>query len=626
VADSPVLKIPIDSKEWDDFVDSFMQYQKLLDTQGDKWASTNAGIKQTGAVFDRIGSSFDELVKSSLDPKFSDKSTGVFARFEKGSKQTATAWHGIERDLEKSSKSFEKMDRGITKWSGLVKGLGGLAGLGVGAATGIYGAVYGAAGDVANQYKSSRQLGLELGKEKEFGIAGQAFGFSRDQLDEAANAKADPTQQMGFRNAGVTDFTQDAAELAWQKALGEGRMFGEWEKTSPQFAVAQAKAFFPDENPDQLRLYADAYGRGDLQNAHDKYEQNWKGVGYDLQQAQAATDFKQDQSQKWAQVETAWNKDILLLAPHLDKWSDAAVGLTTKFLDASANTINDLANAADNPKPPGTAVDGYIPGDWSPANIGKRITAGTEMEGQWAWATFPGLTDPFNKAAAAQGPFTLDPDKKVHMAALEKAAGLPAGMLQAIENIESSGGTTNVNPTNPNVLGAFQFDAATARHYGVNRHDEFSGEVGATKKLADLYKKYHDWNAAVAAYDGFGGLDKDIAKYHDKWSQHISEFQKSGETEMYLRKVAWQGVDTDAGPAAGTANDKAHVQNQMQQQNNDFTERLREALQPVRDMFGEGGGARFASPQTNPQQNNINVTVTAPPGTNVQVSGAQLAQ
>ncbi len=69
-------------------------------------------------------------------------------------------------------------------------------------ATGIYGAVAGAAGDVANQYKSSRQLGLELSKEKEFGIAGMPFGLSRDDLEAAANAKADPTQQMGFRNAG----------------------------------------------------------------------------------------------------------------------------------------------------------------------------------------------------------------------------------------------------------------------------------------------------------------------------------------------------------------------------------------------------------------------------------------
>ncbi len=65
-----------------------------------------------------------------------------------------------------------------------------------------------------------------------------------------------------------------------RRPLGEGwTAFGEWEKSSPQFAVAQASAFFPDENPDQRRLFEDAYGTGDLQNAHYKYEQNWKGVG-----------------------------------------------------------------------------------------------------------------------------------------------------------------------------------------------------------------------------------------------------------------------------------------------------------------------------------------------------------
>ncbi len=349
-----------------------------------------------------------------------------------------------------------------------------------------------------------------------------------------------------------------------------------------------------------------------------------------LQQAQAATDFKQDQSQKWAQIETAWNKDILLLAPHLDRWSDAAVNLTTKFLDASANTISDLADAADNPKPPGTAVDGYIPGDWSPANVGKRITAGSEMEGQWAWATFPGLTDPFNKAAVAQGPFTLDPDKKIHEQALEQAGHLPTGLLGAIENIESSGGRNNVNPSNPNVLGAYQFDAPTAQQYGVDRHDEFSGEVGAAKKLADLYKNITTGVRQWPRYDGFGGLDEGTFSPSTAISGRSTLANSSGRArpEQYLRKV-WSGgrawiwiVGPMPTPKKATA---------------ESIDRLRQALQPVRELFScEGGGSQFTTPAQSSRNNGgipgqaapyiVQVQVTPAPGSNVAVSAGGLPQ
>lgn len=642
-----IVSIPVDSAEFDAFLDKFMSYQKLLEDQPEVWRASSKGIKATKTAWDDVGTSFDKVVRAAVADKFSSPTSGAFAKVQKSARETEKSWLSISREIERADKSLQGMVRNGMSLNS-VFGLFGSAGL---LAGGVFGATAAAANSVAGDYKSSRQLGLQLGQEKEFSITGEPYGLGRDQLEDAANAKADPRLQTPFRNAGVTDFNQDAAELAWQKAEGEAKLYSQWQKVSPEFAYAQAQSYFPGENPDQLRLEADAYDKGDLQKAHDQYEQDWKKVGYSEQQGEAATAFKQDMSQKWADVETAWNRDILLLAPHLDKWADAAVGLTTKFLDATAKTVDDLADAGDHPYPPGTKPP-PVTGNTNTERAASWLTNREVVLGQWLQEH--GMVNPFNSpdaAATSQAGFTLDPDKRAHMAALEKAAGLPPGMLQAIENNESSGGVNNTNPKNPNVLGAFQFDDPTAKAYGVDRHNEYSGEVGATRKLDDLYAKYHDWDAAAAAYDGFGGLDKDIAKYGlAHWKEHISEYQTSGETEQYLRKLDWQGVDmASVQKPTGWDNKRAItesldsgeevVANPQQPPKtstaspaslNDFTDRLREALQPVRDLFSEGGGARFAQPapaaNQNPRQYGITVNVNAPPGHDVAVSTTQLAQ
>jgi hypothetical protein len=648
---TPIIKIPVDAAEWDAFLGSYHNYLDLLEKNGDAWAGTNKGIRQTKTAFDDVESTFSDLVGKATDSKFSSPTNGVFARIDKTSKETAKSWQNIAKEIEKASRGLT----GIARNGGMsVFGLFGTAGA---LAGGLYGATAGAANSVAGDFKSSRQLGLELGKEKEFGIAGLPYGLGRDALEEAANAKQDVTLQQSFRNAGVTDFNQDAAELAWQKARGEAQMYSQWQKTSPQFAQNQAQAFFPGENPDQLRLLADALDKGDLDKAKQQYEDNWQKVGYSQQQGEDATKFKQDQAQKWADIETAWNKDILLLAPHLDKWSTAAEHLVTGFLDNSAKTIKDLADAGDHPYPPGTEPPPAAQDDYA-----ARITRGHVIVGQWLQDH--GMTNPFDNpsTAAGQPGFTLDPGKAAHMASLESIWGMPKGLMQADENIESSGGTNNINPNNPNVLGAFQFDQPTADQYGVDRHDEYSSEVGAARYLADLKKKYGDWSKALAAFDGFGGLDKDIAKYGDAWQAHINEFQKSGETSKYLKRFADQGIDLtgktpfDDSKALKAAKDvdqlndprivpmdsvdaqalnaqqKTMVQTDRDYVSESIMDRMRRASGMVSDFFSEGGGAQFAQPAAparataNPQQFNIQMQVSAPAGSDVQVTGAQLAQ
>jgi len=656
---TPIIRIPLDSAEFDEFTDKFMRYQKKLEEQPQAWAGTNKGIKNTKSEFDAMGKAFSNVVKASIDPKFGR----TFDTFKKTSKESEKSWEKISKDIRASAKEMESLSRMASGFGGLVKGLG-IAGLAIGGLASIYNMVRDAASGVAAQNKSSKSLGLDLGKETAFTTYGKSLGLDREDLEAAENAKQDPTLRTPFVTAGLTQdqiANEPADELAWDFARAKAKMFSQWEKTNPGTALNQAQAFGWQDSPDQLRLLAKNYDQGLFDKQRSQYEENWKQMGVDQASADKATAFDTHQEANWQKIETSWHSDILLLTPHLDRWSDAATHLTEKFLKTTADTINRVANAGDHPTPPGTEpppADGTLAGN---------MTHDLAVSGQWLRSHIPALTDVFNDKdaakAAAQG-FTLDPNKTAHMAALERAGGMPVGILGATEMNESSGGVNNTNPKNPNVLGSFQFDAPTAQQYGVNRYDEYSSEVGAAHKLYDLHKKYGAWDKAVAAYDGFAGLDKDIAKYGDNWKDHIAEFQKSGETEQYLRKLAWQGVDLSKGQAAGgpftetgaakaamldpgesVINGKPGTIDGFQMVPYDdkapdtaaqaddkgtiaqYLDRLHDGFADIGNALREGGGSQFAMPPASRPTNNnqqapvqVSLNITQPAGSNTNVS------
>ncbi|MDR8399211.1 hypothetical protein NE850_23090 [Paraburkholderia sp. USG1] len=657
-----ILEIPIDSSQWDAFVTSFHNWQGELEKQNGAWAGTNRGIKEVKTAFDDVESTFSALVDKSINPKFI-KSFGVV---EKTSKETAKSWQNIARDIEKTTRGVNAIARG--NLGALVSGAGGVAGLLAALAAGAYGVTRETAADVAQQNRSAGGLGLEIGQEQAFELYGKNSGLDRDTLEKIENAKGDVTLQTPFINAGISQYqmqNEAAPDLAFDVAKAMGQQFAQWQKTSPAFALNQAQAYgYTDVfSPDELRLLAKRTADGSLDKEHAQYGQNWQKMGLDQQAADHLSDFDEHQRANWKEISTAWDKDVEKLTPALDRWSTAATNLVTSFLDKATDTVADLDTAGQNPFPPGTEPPPAKPDDY-----GARITRGAAIAGQWLQAH--GFNNPFNGTGTQGGQqgFTADPDKDTHMAALEKLAGMPKGFLMAEENIESSGGRNNINPNNPNVLGAFQFDEATAKRYGVDRHDEYSSTVGAARYLADLKKKYGSWDKAAAAYDGFGGLDADIKKYGDDWKKHISEFQKSGETEMYLRKLAWQGIDLNSSQPATPFNDskamkaakdadrlntdpqivpfdsvdqhaadtqpQTHAQGNQDYVSGSLTDRLTRAAGVVSGWFDEGGGAALRTPdsptKTTPGTQhgpfNISVTVTSPTGSDVQVTGASLAQ
>jgi hypothetical protein len=667
--DKKIISVPIDSSEFDAFVDKWNAWNKKLESMPDAWAGTAKGIKGSRKEFDAMEGAFGKLVKATKDPKIASTNNGFFSVVRKESQAIEKAWMGTTKELEKSGRILSALARGSLSFGGI----GGLAGAALGLGGGLYAGTANAAGNVAQQYKSGRQLRLAMGKEQQFGISGKPYGLGRDQLEEAENAKEDVTQRLPFITAGISDTqfqTEDAADLAWDVAKNKAKMYSEWEQTSPEFALSQAQANGWKDDPDELRLLADAYKKGDLDKAQTVYESQWRSLGQDEATGQKATAFEQSQAQKWAEVQKQFDKDILILAPAIDRFTDAA----SKWLIKAMNDLTRALGGDPGPDPTSDAPTGSdaspaynTPGGASPGGAGglnanevADNSPGAKPQGVTntvATGFFGNLLTGIPKGirAVADGyagnhPMLADPNRDQDLSAYEKQYGLPTGILNAGEGIESTFGMSNIGPLTKDgwrAQGPWQFSPGDLKDYGVK--DPFSekeeGEAAA-RKLARLHKVFGNWKKAIVAYDwGEGNLQKDIDAHHDDWEAHIPQESKQyllKESQLYgvkfddvaLAKEAtkkpkppdtidgFSVVPFDDGPRTEAPANAADTGSTL----GTYLGRLHDGLGMIGDSLREGGGSQFVMPPAKPVNSNqqapvqVSLNLIQPAGSDIYIS------
>ncbi|MHA3057742.1 transglycosylase SLT domain-containing protein [Acinetobacter sp. ANC 4641] len=129
-----------------------------------------------------------------------------------------------------------------------------------------------------------------------------------------------------------------------------------------------------------------------------------------------------------------------------------------------------------------------------------------------------------NKAWAVTDNFTLTSEQRRAFSKVQQNAakynfsdkesfyGLPSGLLSAIMMNESRGDTYRngkLLTSESGAQGSFQFLPGTAKRFGVDVTSVESSAAGAAKYLQYLYKRFGDWDSAIAAYHaGEGNVEK----------------------------------------------------------------------------------------------------------------------
>lgn len=669
MADKPIIRINIDSEEFDAFQARFKEYQAELANQPEQWKATNGKIGEARNAFDEAAASFFSLTRKAQDPNFA----GAFTKAAKNSTAAEKSWKNIAGSIEKATKGMT----GLARMSLNLAAFGGLFGSGMALAGAVFGTTVEAGSHLASLNKNARTLGLKPGEEQVFNDVYGRAGGDTALLSKMAAAKTDPTQWRYLQAAGISvdDIkNKDASKLAAEFLEKGGAAFKAHGENGGMWAQAMGLTNFADVN--SLRL-AGSYN-------HEDYEK--MGKQYDTELPKVAVD------QKLADASTQFISDLKLIGDELkNNFFAALVPLEPMFKDLAkevGDAFTAYAKSGELKEDIDTVIEAFHKlGEgirWINSMMPSFTLDPKKMapEDRWAYEHGKTLWENGKKSFAeikktlgfggGEGPNVPKEDMKengqfkpvqnrnFYLQALEHQQGLPEGFLDSMEDIESKRGKSNVGPMTKygQAKGPFQFLEGTAKQYGVtDRFDEKQSAAGASLYMKYLKGHYQgDMEKATAAYNwGEGNLDKSLANkdHTGDWKQYLPK-----QTSDYLKKMAEHGVNLNGGAAkldtmkkngedgfhpimkvekedaenapngGADVSDKSFISNALM--------RLSQSIDGLQKTFADMGvghsntfNAGPGTPRPPSQPGNhphINVTVTTPAGSSTNVTTGGISQ
>jgi len=126
--------------------------------------------------------------------------------------------------------------------------------------------------------------------------------------------------------------------------------------------------------------------------------------------------------------------------------------------------------------------------------------------------------------------FSAHPPLGPVIAAAERRNGLPAGLLDALVEVESGGRPHSISASG--AMGPGQLLAYTARQLGVSDpFDSEEGVEGSARYLADLLRRFRSVRLAVAAYNAGPGVVAGGETWPDETRAYVERV-----TERYARR------------------------------------------------------------------------------------------
>ncbi|CAG4920351.1 hypothetical protein R54767_04705 [Paraburkholderia gardini] len=348
MAEKVVLRIPVDSEEFDGFLERYHAYQESVAKSPEQWRDVNAEINLLGGSFEKAASESAKIEKSLSSQKLTGAG-GTIAALEKSSARTAKSWEATAKSLEKSSRFMAALSRGSIN----LAAFGGVLGATAGAAAAVGGAVAASASDIAGQNQEARSLDLPIGATKDFAAQFERFGLKSADLSKFADAAADVSKWQPLITAGLTPHeiqTYDPERLAYEFDKRASAQYREDKAQGrPAGSIAEARGYTQLLGLDQIRTGA-SYSDTDFDKAQQAYKTQLPKFEIDEKDAQKATDAKSALDSNFDIAKNRIESAFTELTPEVIKASNAFTDLTVsflkskelkKFLDELPNHLNE---------------------------------------------------------------------------------------------------------------------------------------------------------------------------------------------------------------------------------------------------------------------------------------------
>ena len=478
---TPIVEIEVKDEAFKQFVALFGKYEKAVKDANALWGKTGGAVSVVGKEVEGatkdLRDHLDVLRKISTEE---ERQARLSKEHAKALGAAASSVHGIASTFASGS-----LKLGAIGAAGAAGPLGILAGV-VAAVAGT--AVYGTAGllgqnslfglrglgeRTGDTRLTARQLGVTTGQYRAFRNAYSKYGNPEGFLDAISNAQGDVNSFPAFAGLGVSNFKgRNTIDLAQDIAL---KIHGLYASTGGMYSTAKEMGVGAFASQEDFRVLG-TMSEKEIRDTFSLQEAQEKLLSTTDEQDRALQDMTIQLKLGGEKVEQVLVTKLAGVATTVDRLSGVA-----------ERTADDFVNL-------NFGIEGLLKtlGISSPSVSATGSSGGS---GSVVPEKAPSAPSAPSASVSAGGGYTSipDADRADVLASLERRYGLPAGMLAAQEQVESSGGK-DLSVSATGAKGAFQFLDSTWREYG-------RGDVRDEATSADAAARYDAALLKRAGYD-----------------------------------------------------------------------------------------------------------------------------
>lgn len=346
MADKPILEIPVDASQFEEFLKKYEQYNESVKAGPDPFAHAAQSFRESADAAEAMGAAVGGMASTLSGSKMTGGQSFINV-WAKKTHESTRDWELQQKSIAKANKDMIGLNRSVLNFKALRKD----ALIAGGVVAGGIAATVRANSDVAKQNLEARSLGLPIGKAQAFESDYGPLGLQRSDLSNFANAKEDSRLWKPLVTAGLSvDQIKglDPDELAVAFARAAGTKYHDWEDQGlPAAQIANSMGFNDLLSNNTLRA-AGSWSDQQWSSTHAKYLTDAQQMGIDSKTADQATEFKQKWSSDLNRVGQAFDTALVNASGGLGHFADAASDAVIKIMKAAGPWVDKAADGVGN--------------------------------------------------------------------------------------------------------------------------------------------------------------------------------------------------------------------------------------------------------------------------------------